>query len=58
MAAKLRADGRRTRAVVLSVHDDGATRASARAASVDQFVSKHSGAEPLLAAIRQVGRAA
>lgn len=58
VAAKLRADGRRTRAVVLSVHDDRATRARASAASVDRFVSKHSGAEPLLAAIRQAGQAA
>jgi DNA-binding NarL/FixJ family response regulator len=58
VAARLRAEGRRTRAVVLTVHDDHATRSRARAAHVDHFVSKRCGAEPLLAAIRQAGRAA
>jgi DNA-binding NarL/FixJ family response regulator len=58
VAAKLRAEARRTKAVVLTVHDDGATRARARAASVDRFVSKRHSAETLLAAIRQAGQAA
>jgi len=58
VAGQLRAEGRRTRAVVLTVHDDRATRARARAANVDRFVSKHSGAETLLTAIRQAGEAA
>jgi DNA-binding NarL/FixJ family response regulator len=58
VAAKLRADSRRTRSVVLTVHDDGATRARAMAARVDRFVSKRSGAGTLLAAIRQAGKAA
>jgi DNA-binding NarL/FixJ family response regulator len=58
VAAQLRAQGRRTRAVVLSVHDDHATRLRAHEARVDHFVSKRCGAEPLLAAIRQAGRAA
>jgi DNA-binding NarL/FixJ family response regulator len=58
VAAQLRAEGRRIRSVVLSVHDDQATRKRARAARVDQFVSKRSGAEALLAAIRQAGQAA
>jgi DNA-binding NarL/FixJ family response regulator len=58
VAARLHAEGRRIRAVVLSVHDDQATRSRARAARVDQFVSKRCGAEALLDAIRQAGRAA
>ena len=58
VAAKLREEGRRTRAVVLSVHDDSTTRARARAANVDRFVSKRSGAQTLLTAIRQAGQAA
>src|SRR5262245_9160667 len=58
VAARLRADGRRTRSVVLTVHDDSATRARAHAASVDRFVSKTNGAESLLSAIRQAGQAA
>ena len=58
VAAQLRAEGRRIRAVVLSVHDDQATRTRAREARVDQFVSKRSGAEPLLEAIRRAGQAA
>jgi DNA-binding NarL/FixJ family response regulator len=58
VAARLHTDGRRTRSVVLTVHDDSATRARARAASVDRFVSKHNGAESLLSAIRQAGQAA
>jgi DNA-binding NarL/FixJ family response regulator len=58
VAARLRADGRRTRSVVLTVHDDSATRARARAANVDQFVSKHTGAEALLSAIRKASQAA
>jgi DNA-binding NarL/FixJ family response regulator len=58
VAATLRAEGRRARSVVLTVHDDSATRARARAASVDRFVSKTTGVESLLSAIRQVGQAA
>lgn len=58
VAARLRADGRRARSVVLTVHDDSVTRARARASNVDQFVSKHTGAESLLSAIRQAGQAA
>jgi DNA-binding NarL/FixJ family response regulator len=58
VAARLRADGRRTRSGVLTVHDDSATRARARAANVDQFVSKHTGAEALLSAIRKASQAA
>ena len=58
VAERLRAEGRRTRSVVLTVHDDSATRARARAANVDRFVSKTAGAEPLLSAIRQAGQAA
>lgn len=58
VAARLRADGRRARSVVLTVHDDSVTRARACASNVDQFVSKHTGAESLLSAIRQAGQAA
>ena len=58
VAVKMRAEGRRTRSVVLTVHDDRDTRARAQAAHVDRFVSKHSGAEPLLRAIREAGQAA
>ncbi|HEY1297122.1 MAG TPA: response regulator transcription factor [Chloroflexota bacterium] len=58
VAAKLRDEGRRTRSVVLTVHDDNTTRARARAANVDRFVSKRNGANALLAAIRQAGQAA
>jgi DNA-binding NarL/FixJ family response regulator len=58
VAGQLRAEGRRTRAVMLTVHDDRATRARAQAANVDRFVSKHSGAETLLTAIRQASQAA
>src|SRR5262249_37490427 len=58
VAARLRAEGRRARSVVLTVHDDRATRERARASSVDRFVSKHTGAESLLSAIRQAGQAA
>jgi DNA-binding NarL/FixJ family response regulator len=58
VAARLRAEGRRARSVVLTVHDDSATRARAQAASVDRFVSKTAGVESLLSAIRQAGQAA
>ena len=58
VAWKMHAEGRRTRSVVLTVHDDRATRARAQAAHVDRFVSKHGGAEPLLTAIREASQTA
>lgn len=38
--------------IVLSIHDDCATRARARAAGATAFVGKHDGCEAVLAAIR------
>jgi len=42
--------------VVLSIHDDPATREQARAAGAVAFVGKHAGEETLLSAIRQAVR--
>jgi DNA-binding NarL/FixJ family response regulator len=39
--------------VMLSLHDDAATRSRAHAAGVHAFVAKHAGDEALVAAIRQ-----
>lgn len=51
----LRARGFAKPIVLLSIHDDSATRASATSAGASAFVTKHEGFAALMAAIRAVG---
>ncbi len=53
MTQMLRAEKTDMAIVILSMHDDAETRARARAAGADQFVSKHEGTTALLQAIEQ-----
>lgn len=44
-----------TAVIVLSIHDDAATRAEAERSGVRRFVGKHQSVDTLVAAIREVG---
>ena len=52
-AAALRASTPQSAVVMLSIHDDGSTRARAQAAGASAFVTKSGAIEVLLATIRQ-----
>ncbi len=53
---KLRAAFPNVAVVILSIHDDAATRMKGLDAGAAAFVGKHAGEEALLAAIRQAAR--
>ena len=54
---ELRTAAPRTTVVILSLHDDAATRARARGAGATAFVAKHQAEGQLIGAIRDASRA-
>ncbi len=53
--AMMRASTPQSAVIMLSIHDDGATRARAHAAGAAAFVTKSGAIEVLVATIRQAG---